>query len=361
LEKFLSETKRYYRVSKIFLKNLFLKIYEDKVSILVILLVIAIFISAFKLEIHYQKANGFLDGDFWLESLLPNIIADMIGIIFTSFIIAGLFARQQKKSDEKKLYDILGHDYKILIDMLSRNILYLLKRDEEYLGFSVSDQTVKNDLKNLAFGEENFFDFDIFNSDFRVWDVNLGSSIVDSFVLSVRRIETHHEVLYSHYDDISQLYLKKRKLKFEINELDKDSIRYMLKFNEYLQVSDEARNTASVAMKLDEELLNIDMKDILEGCQKFFNNKTQEFCDKYTFILPIEIRLSLLELGKKIVKIKSDLYYYNDRSPSNNILSRYSSIDAFREEHKQQVFEAFSFISQDLINLSSYFKKHKYK
>ncbi|MDF1964704.1 hypothetical protein P2R64_32395 [Priestia megaterium] len=359
LRRVLRNIKRYYKVSKSFLKNLFINIYEAKVSILVILLVIAIFIAAFKLEIHFKKVNGFLDRDFWLESLLPNIIADMIGIIFTSFIIAGLFARHQKKSEERKLHNIIGYDFRKLINVLSRNFLYLLKRDEEFLSFSISDQKVINEIKDLTFERQDIFDFSTFNSTFRVWDVNSGSSIIDSFVNSIEKIKEHDKIAWSHIDDLDELLLKKKKIKFELDRLDKNSERYKLRFQEYTQVSEEFRYRAYVMIPIDENLLNVEIDDVLKGCKKFFNEKTQGFCEKYTFILPIEVRLSLLELEKELAKIDNALYFYNNRSLRESILSNYNSIDEFREEKKQELFDSIDNLANELLRLSSYFKNIK--
>ena len=359
LKRILRRIKRNYKVSKSFLKSLFLRIYEAKVSILVILLVIAIFIVAFKLEIHSQNANGFFDGDFWLDSLLPNIIADMIGIILTSFVIAGLFARHQKKSDERKLHDILGYDFKRLINVLSRNFLYLLKRDENYLGFPINDQTVIKEIKDLAFERERIFDFTTFKSTFRVWDVNVGSSIYDSFVLSIEKIKEHDKLTWSHLDDLEELSLKKRKMKYELDELDESSERYKSRFKEYMKIEEELKHRVFVMMPIDDDLLNVKIADVLKGCRTFFNKKTHDFCEKYTFILPIEIRLSLLGLEKELNKIDLALYYYNNSSPRQSLLSNYNSIDEFREAKKQELLDSIDTIAQELLRLSGYFKRIK--
>lgn len=351
--------KRFYKEKKPVLKDLFLKIYEAKADIIVILIVLIIFVGAFKLEIHYNRASGFLDRNFWLDNLLPNIIADMIGIIFTSFIIAGLFTRHQKKIEEKRLYGILGRDFERLINVLSRNYLYLLKRDEHFLTYLIDNEKVKTELKNIVIDINSFFDFSTFNSTFRVWNIFHGSPIYDTFVGMIDQIEKHEKIAWSYLEELNKLSLKKEKMEFELNGMDKDSERYKLRLAEYKQISDELsyKTRALLGTTMDETLLDVEMSNVLKGYIKFFNSKTEDFFDKYTFIVPMDIRLSLTQIEENLSSISANLHRYNDRSPGQKLLllSGYNSIDEYRDSAKKKILDSIEFIAEELSNLSEYF------
>jgi hypothetical protein len=355
--------KRFYKEKKPVLKDLFLKIYEAKADIIVILIVLIIFVGAFKLEIHYNRASGFLDRNFWLDNLLPNIIADMIGIIFTSFIIAGLITRHQKKIEEKRLYGILGRDFERLINVLSRNYLYLLKRDEHFLTYLIDNEKVKTELKNIVTDINSFFDFSTFNSTFRVWNIFHGSPIYDTFVGMIDQIEKHEKIAWSYLEELNELSLKKEKMEFELNGMDKNSERYKLRSAEYKQISDELsyKTRALLGTTMDETLLDVEMSNVLKGYIKFFNSKTEDFFDKYTFIVPMDIRLSLTQIEEHLSSISANLHRYNDRSPGQKLLllSGYNSIDEYRDSAKKKILDSIEFIAEELSDLSEYFRNIK--
>ncbi|GAB1810773.1 hypothetical protein PMEGAPR236_58650 [Priestia megaterium] len=56
----------------------------------------------------------------------------MIGILLTTFIIAGIFSKNTKLNEQKELYNLIGLDFESLIGTLSYNYLYLLKREERF-------------------------------------------------------------------------------------------------------------------------------------------------------------------------------------------------------------------------------------
>ncbi|WP_248892785.1 hypothetical protein [Bacillus methanolicus] len=311
------------------------------------------------MEIHYNRASGFIDPNFWLDNLLPNIIADMISIIFTSFVIAGLFTRHQKKIEEKRLYIILGRDFERLINVLSRNYLYLLKRDEDFLTFLIDDKKVKTELKNIVIDRDSFFNFSMFNSTFRVWNINEGSSIYDSFVGMIDQIEKHEKITWSYLEELNELFLKKQKMEFELNGMDKDSEIYKLRLAEYKQISDELSNKVRIKIPIDEKFLDVAMSDVLNGYIKFFSSKIEGFFDKYTFIVPMDIRLSLAEIEKTLSFISANLYWHNHRLPGKSILSGYNSIDEYRDIKKKEILDSIEFIAEEFLNLSGYFKNIK--
>jgi hypothetical protein len=84
----------------------------------------------------------------------------------------------------------------------------------------------------------------------------------------------------------------------------------------------------------------------LLGRIKFFNSKTEDFFDKYTFIVPMDIRLSLTQIEEHLSSISANLRRYNDRSPGQKLLllSGYNSIDEYRDSAKKKILDSIEFI-----------------
>ncbi|ENQ3081142.1 hypothetical protein [Bacillus multifaciens] len=328
------------------------KIMEYKVHIFVILVVLAIFFYAFNLEISNNKAKGFFDKVFWLDSLLPNIIADMIGIIFTSFIIAGLFARNNKKAEEKRIYGILGKDFEKLINLLSRNYLYLLKKDDLYLSL-INDNQINNDLKEITKKKDLAFDFSLLINNYKVWDVSKGSLIHDNFIIMIPKIDTWDKLVWKLLEETDELFIKKGKLEFKLKQLDKNSDEYKMKMTEYEEIKALFMDTVWTDTPIDENLLNVNISDSFNACLKFYKKKNQEFYDKYNFIIPIEIRVSLTELETNLQIASSKIYSYT--KPNTYFINENDDIDV----KKKEILNILVVISQELLNLSRYFKNVK--
>ncbi|MGD6996475.1 hypothetical protein ACQCWD_07590 [Bacillus thuringiensis] len=328
------------------------KIREYRVHIFVILVVLTIFIFAFNLEISNNKAKGFLDKSFWLDSLLPNIIADMIGIIFTSFIIAGLFARNNKRAEEKRIYGILGKDFKKLINLLCRNYLYLLKKDDLYLSL-IDDNQINNDLKEITKKKDLVIDFSLLINNYKVWDVSKGSLIHDNFILMIPKIETWDMLVWKFLEETDELFIEKGKLEFKLKKLDENSDEYNVRMAEYEEIKALLMDTVMTDTPIDKNLLNVNISDSFGACLKFYQKKNQEFNIKYNFIIPIEIRVSLAELEKNLQIASGKIYSYTNTNP--HLINENNDMD----DKKKEILDIIVTISQDLVNLSRYFKNVK--
>ncbi|PED28185.1 hypothetical protein CON34_02590 [Bacillus thuringiensis] len=337
---------------KTFARYLITKITEYKVHIFVILVVLAIFICAFSLEISNDKAKSFLDKSFWLDSLLPNIIADMIGIIFTSFIIAGLFAQNNKKTEEKRIYGILGKDLEKLINLLSRNYLYLLKKDDNYLSL-INDIQINNDLKEITKKKDLALDFPLLINNYKVWDVSKGSLIHDNFIAMIPQIEKWDKLVWKLLEETDELFIKKGKLEFKLKQLDKNSDEYKMKMTEYEEIRALITDIVMTDTPIDENLLNVNISDSFKACINFYKKKNQEFYDKYNFIIPIEIRVSLAELEKNLQIASYKIYSYTEPNPY--FINENNDIDVTKKE----ILSTLVVISQELVHLSGYFKNVK--
>ncbi|MCR6778401.1 hypothetical protein [Bacillus thuringiensis] len=329
------------------IKYLFMKIKESKELILIIVLVTAVFLGAFYLEFTNGKATGFLDKEFWLDNLLPNIIADMIGIVFTSFIIAGLFARNNKKAEEARIKGILGWDFQRLIYTLSRNYLYLLNNDENYLSFSINDNQVDAELKELIKQKGLSIDISVLKNNRTVWDVSQGSPIYDDLVVMIPKIERYINLVTNHLKDVDDLFIQKGKKNFELKQLEESSDEYTRKKLEYDKISESLSKAVRMDLSIDKSLLNISTSEAFEGGIKLYNTKIQEFNNKYNYIIPIDIRLSLVELEKSLREAR---YRYNQIISSHGNDSN-SNTDDF--------LKTIVNMSKHLVSLSTYFKNVK--
>ncbi|HDR7316722.1 hypothetical protein [Bacillus toyonensis] len=329
------------------------KTMEYKVHIFVILVVLAIFLYAFNLEISNNKAKGFLDKSFWLDSLLPNIIADMIGIIFTSFIIAGLFARNNKRAEEKRIYGILGRDYQRLINILNRNYLYLLKKDEIYLSSFITDYTVNFELNSIARKKDSTIDFSLLIKTYKAWDVSTSSPVYDNFITMVPKIEEWDNLVWDHLKDVEELFRRKRKMELKLKQLDDNSDEYKIKILEYDKLKTEIHDAVFIDTSIDNNLLDVDVPDAFTACSKLYKSKIQDFYDKYNFIIPIDIRVSFAELDKNLQIASSKIHSYT--KPNPYFINENNDIDV----KKKEILSILVVISQDLVNLSGYFKNVK--
>ncbi|PQZ53133.1 hypothetical protein CQZ94_22340 [Bacillus sp. MYb209] len=338
---------------KTFARYLITKIREYKVHMFVILVVLAIFICAFSLEISNNKANSFLDKSFWLDSLLPNIIADMIGIIFTSFIIAGLFSRNNKRAEEKRIYGILGKDYQKLINILNRNYLYLLKKDEIYLSSFITDYPINFELKSIARKKDSTIDFSLLIKTYKAWDVSTGSLVYDNFITMVPKIEEWDNLVWDHLKDVEELFRRKRKMEFKLKQLDENSDEYKMKMLEYDKLKIELQDAVFIDTSIDNNLLDVDVSDAFTACSKLYKSKIQEFYDKYNFIIPIDIRVSFAELEKNLLHASGTIHSYTRPLPSS------IAENVNTDELKKEILRTLVIISQELVHLSGYFKNVK--
>ncbi|PAD35838.1 hypothetical protein CHH56_07440, partial [Terribacillus saccharophilus] len=88
---------------------------DNAIPIIIALIVIGIFSFSFYFEIINERASGFWDKDFWLDEIIPNVIADSIGIVVSTFIIASLFNYYQKRRELKVVYNFMGRSFEKLI------------------------------------------------------------------------------------------------------------------------------------------------------------------------------------------------------------------------------------------------------
>ncbi|MFP3918549.1 hypothetical protein U5N28_12130, partial [Lysinibacillus telephonicus] len=83
--------------------------------------------------------DGELDGDFW-ESLIPNVIIDMLGILITSYIISYLFLSSQEIKAKEKVHRMLGKRYEEMVMNLARDYITFLSK---------KPATVEKDIFNM--------------------------------------------------------------------------------------------------------------------------------------------------------------------------------------------------------------------
>lgn len=86
-----------------------------------------------------------IDVDFGL-SLVPNFIADMIGILITSYIIAVLLQRSEEKKAKEKAFKITGNRYNGLVSILVST--YITLHTGKPYGASNEEQ-MKSQIKEI--------------------------------------------------------------------------------------------------------------------------------------------------------------------------------------------------------------------
>lgn len=300
------------------------------------LLVIGVFFGALWLEIINGKSNGFLDGEFWLNNLLPNIIADMIGIIFTSFIIAGLFARNNKKAEEARIYGVLGVDFRRVMSTLSRNYLYLLTNNEKYLSLFISDEQVNEELKEIIRNKGLSIDLSVLNSNRTVWDISHSSTIYDNYIIMIPRIEAYQKVVSNHFAEVEDLFIRKAKVEFELRKLEENSDEYEIKKNEYDEIKKTLKKAVRIDTSIDKKLLNVRTSEALLACFKLYQTKIKEFYEKHNFLIPIDMRLEFADLEKSLNQVHSSYVF---------------------DVNEDERIKALIIVSENLVNLSGHFKK----
>ncbi|MYL21649.1 hypothetical protein GLW04_17225 [Halobacillus litoralis] len=114
-----------------------LRFYID--HFLIVIIVVGIALIMFGLQYYFSD----MDKNFWL-SLIPNFIADMIGILFTSYIITVLLQKSEEKKAKEKAYKLTKYRYWGMINEIGTNYVHLITRKP--YGHRINDQ--KRELKD---------------------------------------------------------------------------------------------------------------------------------------------------------------------------------------------------------------------
>lgn len=329
---------------------------------IIIAAVSGIFWICFKLEINHNNANSFLDMNFWLDNLIPNIIADMIGIILTTFIIAGLFSRNTKRSQEGNLYRILGRDFEGLIKLLSRNFLYLLRRNPDYLSYLVDDKQIEEEIKKIATLKDLSFNFNELNTPFDAWDVSQSSLIYDEFIVTIPRIKEHLEIMDKHAEKTQALLIETKFMEYHLKSIEDrigtNSFHYKDKLTEYNKLKNDLKSLVWVKTPIKDEYLKVDIMETLTGLKTFFDNKNNSFLDKYNPIVPLDIRTSFIGIKGSLNAIANNIHEYNNAEEYTDV--NLMSIDEFKKRREAETYYCVIKLSKQLLELSNYFNKVKY-
>ncbi|PGU24580.1 hypothetical protein COD66_29680 [Bacillus cereus] len=104
-----------------------------------------------------------IDTEFGL-SLIPNFIADMIGILFTSYIISILFQRSEEKKTKEKAYKITGSRYLGLINTIGTNYVHLITRKPYGHKSNNQKQEMKEQILDILTRLEEYVPADFMNN-----------------------------------------------------------------------------------------------------------------------------------------------------------------------------------------------------
>ncbi|WP_243550524.1 hypothetical protein [Priestia megaterium] len=303
--------------------------------------VIGIFYFSFKLEIHYNKAAGFSDLSFWLDNLIPNILADMIGIILTTFIIAGLISQGNKRAEEKRIYGILGLEFERLVNVLCRNYLYLVRKNTYYMNAGTSKEEIKEAIKVLAKEQNPRINFSELKQPFEVWDISYGSYVYDTFATMLPKVKEHMDIMDFQYKkmvelsynrDLAEYYSKYFKQKF-----GEDSFQYKKKLIEYEQLKKDYIDALYVQIPIKEEHLHVDIAESFNGLGQFYKIQTNNFSERHNTILPLDIRLIFTEIEQNISVIAHNIYRY--KNPKNYIVNTLEDEETFKDKRVREIMQ----------------------
>lgn len=110
-----------------------------------LIFIFTVVIVLIMLALQYYFSN--IDAEFGL-SLIPNFIADMVGILITSYIIAILLQRSEEKKSKKKVYKIIGTRYSGLVSSISERTIHLLTKEP----FRTPGGTTQRELMEIVRG-----------------------------------------------------------------------------------------------------------------------------------------------------------------------------------------------------------------
>ncbi|PLT29828.1 hypothetical protein [Peribacillus deserti] len=328
---------------------------DNIVNIIVLIIVIGIFVAAFEIQIASKNASSIVDSEFWINTMLPNIMADMIGIVFTSFFIAGLFTRNNKRSQLKIMHSVFGQQYNKLISMLCRNILVIVKRDDIYLSFQKDDRTVYQDLSLVVKDIEGFIDYSSFNRSFRIWDVTSGSSLWDTYIDMIPKIEKYNNDIWVVLGEIDLLAKEEAKYAIFLSLMDQGSTEYQSTLETHNKYKNELKSKSRLLLKFpkNNELSQVELKESLDALRKFFNSSIQEFIKMNGLVLPMEIRYSFAQVQKALNRFIYSMKVYYFPNEYNHLSE--GNIESLRIKKKKESLTAIIDLSEELLNLSKYF------
>ncbi len=286
--------------------------------IITILLIVSVFSILFWIVIEKGEANSFSDIEYWVENLLPNLIADMIGILFTTFIIAGLFSFYNSKRETKMLYSMLGKDYEQKTKKMVRNFLYILSRNEEILTPKISDNELESLLNRYNSNVKKNLYYDELRDEITLWNINEYSLVFDEFTNYIPKIEKHYRFFYTSYKNIDALRLEKEQIEFEIrllslNPLPNSNEVQNLK-NKAKKLEDEIRFKSSLLINypIDKRLVECTILECLDGLLKYYEDENEKFNKKYSYIIPLDMKITFKEICTHTSSIKQHIKNNNE-------------------------------------------------
>ncbi|MEB4859752.1 hypothetical protein [Priestia megaterium] len=357
-------------ISKVgeFCKGIFDKIFREYfLHTIIFIIVLLIFSSLFSLEIAHGKATGYFDINFWLDNLIPNILADMIGIILTTFIIAGLFSKNNQLNEQNKLYTLIGADFENLMDTLSRNYLYLLHREENLLDYnSTESKKIAEEIKKIPKDSINIGQLKIMDNLSLDRRLNEYKDSDKNLIFRIPRVS-------SYLDKFNQYTIEQDKLMEEFNEIysflnelelkgDQGSEQYKEKLSKSKDLSKKINDHRDQIDKLksQEELRNLSPQEVSIGYINFFKNNITEFNDKYNIAVPMEMKSSFLKLEKELEVLSRYIGYYKWNSKyrstsKQNEDSSNNSFEIINDYPTQVIKEEITKSSKSIFDLLTYF------
>lgn len=341
--------------------------------------VTVIFILSFRLEITNGRAKGYLDIDFWLDNLIPNIIADMIGILLTTFIIAGLFSRNTKLNEQKELYNLIGSDFNDLMNTLCNNYLYLLKREEKFLSSEYHIRRSKS-IEEFINITRDTSSMDISKITEPLYLKKMEPIIIyevneKGFISMIPRLQSYLEELLSNERERKELSRESDRIKLHLKEIElsngKESVRYREKLSDFEEIEQKVLQNLERAEQLyviRGEFEKFEAREVAQGFTNFFNNKVNEFYNKYNFLIPMDMRLSFSQLEKEFKYLSTWIWdyewnYQNSKKPVEERADFVRTEDYEESQNRMRKFirRSISNSSEDIRNLLTYFDKVGYR
>ena len=301
--------------AKIVVKRVFSLLFEmvkHRKEHYIILGIISLIITIM-LVLQWKVFNGFTQN--FGESLIPNVLIDMLSIVFTGYLVTYLNNKNVEKRDKGILFGIIAVDFYPLIYKLIMNYLFLIFRDAKHLGhhFIDEEKEIREQLRAIAMEK---FDYD---------------KVHEPFVIDLFSLAQTLEISFMH------TYLKGNEYREKMNKGEDLS-----SFAHLIVEAMKHKNWSQ-----EEAAFRIDPHTFFTQYREFFITELDEFYTKHQYVVPMNMKMafSLIDM------------YLREHIPNHFNCVKNGQIDCTDFEVEEQFKSYINQVTMQFIHLLNYFKE----
>ncbi|MEC0668520.1 hypothetical protein P8864_22045 [Priestia flexa] len=170
--------------------------------LLIVLFTVGVALIMLLLQMVFSDVNA----EFGL-SLIPNFIADMIGILISSYIIAVLLQRSEEKKTKEKVYKMLGRKHLTMVDIMAQKYVHFItknpcsvKGDE-----SIAHQDLIEQVRNVRENISQYVQDDFLRKNVKVLAIGQAGNYKSIFDMFEEQMWSHQQFCHHFKHEMKNL------------------------------------------------------------------------------------------------------------------------------------------------------------